>query len=257
MAWEGVRRRNGSNAGVAAILLLCVAITGCRAWDCSANDKAVLLSFKSGFVDNAGVFSTWQSNSTNCCTWTGVTCRESDGAVIELSVIGSSGTNQQPYRDSSYNGGTVGAGLIALAYLQKLKIQWVLFNGGIPSQWGEFSDNLIWITVNNANLRNDIPSNLANINNLQRLDLKENHLTGSIPSTFCTHQKINYIDVSYNDMSYILVPACLQGQNNITIIYEGQGQSTSPGSPGAGSMLTVASSLVLAVGALSTAVLLL
>lgn len=248
---EGERRR--SNAGVAAILLvLGFAISGCRAWDCSAADKAVLLSFKAGFVDNTGVFSTWQSDSTNCCTWAGVTCRESDGAVIELSIIGSSASNQQPYRDTSYSGGTVGAGLIALTYLQKLKIQWVLFNGGIPSQWGEFSDNLIWITINNANLRNDIPSNLANINNLQRLDLKSNHLTGSIPSTFCTHSKINYIDVSYNDMNYILVPACLQGQNNITIIYDGQGQSSSPGSPGAGAILTVASAFVLAFGALSS-----
>lgn len=246
--------RGSGNVGVkeAIVLLLCVAaITGSQAWDCSAEDKAVLLSFKSGFVDNTGVFSTWMSNSTNCCTWTGVKCRESDGAILELSVVGSSAS--QPYRDTSYNGGTVGAGLVALKHLQKLNIQWVLFNGGIPSQWGDFSDNLIWITINYANLRNDIPSNLANINNLQRLDLKQNHLTGSIPSTFCTHDKISYIDVSYNDMNYILVPACLQGQNNITIIYDGQGQSSSPGSRGAGSMLTIASSLVLAMGALSSA----
>lgn len=244
----------GGNAAIPGLLLMMlvlgVAISGCRAWDCSVNDKAVLLAFKSGFVDNTGVFSTWESDSTNCCTWKGVTCRESDGAVVELSVVGTSAS--QPYRTS---GGTAGAGLIALTSLQKLKIQWVLFNGAIPSQWGEFSDNLIWITVNNCNLRNDIPSTLANINNLQRLDLKENHLTGSIPSTFCTHQKINYIDVSYNDMNYILVPACLQGQNNITIIYDGQGQSTSPGNRGAGSVLTVASSLVLAVGAVASAVL--
>lgn len=255
---EGGGRRRGSSNAAAILVLLCFAmISGGRAWDCSAADKQVLLNFKNGFVDNVGVFSTWQSNSTNCCTWEGVSCRESDGAVIELAIVGSSGSNQQPYRDTSYSGGTVGAGLIALTHLQKLKIQWVLFNGGIPSQWGDFSDNLIWITVNNANLRNDIPSNLANINKLQRLDLKSNHLTGSIPSTFCSHQHINYIDVSYNDMNYILVPACLQGQNNITIIYDGQGQSTSPGSPGAGSILTVASSLVLAVGALSSAFLLL
>jgi len=253
MAGEGRRRCGGGNAGVAAILLLCVAmISGCRAWDCSVTDKAVLLSFKSYFVDNAGVFSTWQSNSSNCCTWTGVTCRESDGAVLELAVVGVSGSANPTYSNS----GSVGSGLIALTHLQKLKIQWVLFNRGIPSEWGEFSDNLIWITVNYANLRGDIPSNLANINNLQRLDLKQNHLTGSIPSTFCTHQKINYIDVSYNDMSYLLVPACLQGQNNITIIYGGQGQSSSPGSPGAGSMLTVATSLVLGIGALSSAFLL-
>lgn len=237
-----------------AVMLL-QAMSGCQAWDCSAGDKATLLDFKNSFVDNAGVFASW--NGSNCCTWAGVTCRESDGAVLELAVVGSSASNQQPYRDTSISGGLVGSGLVGLTSLQKLKIQWVLFNGAIPSTWGGFSSNLIWITINNANLRNDIPSNLANIQSLQRLDLKSNHLTGSIPSTFCSQPNLKYIDVSYNDMNYILVPACLQGQNNITIIFGNQGQSTSPGAPGAGSgsILTVASSLVLAFGAVSTAVL--
>ena len=168
-------------------------------------------------------------------------------------MVGSSGSNQQAY--AGYNNGTVGAGLVSLTHLEKLKIQWVLFNGPIPSTWGGFSSNLIWITINDANLRDDIPSNLANIQSLQHLDLKSNHLTGSIPSTFCSDPNLTYIDVSYNDMNYILVPVCLQGQNNITIIYGGQGQSTSPGSPGAGSILTVASSTLLALGALSSALL--
>ncbi|KAG0593391.1 hypothetical protein M758_1G319100 [Ceratodon purpureus] len=243
----------GSNASLISLVVLVLAVSGCQAWDCSATDRAILLDFKNSFVDNTGVFSSWNSTSSNCCTWQGVTCRESDGAVLELAIVGSSASNQQPYRDTSYS--TVGSGLVGLTHLQKLKIQWVLFNGGIPSTWGAFSSNLIWITINNANLRNDIPSNLANIQSLERLDLKSNHLTGSIPSTFCSHPNLNYIDVSYNDMNYILVPACLQGQNNITIIYGNQGQSTSPGSPGAGSILTVASSVVLAFGAISTALL--
>jgi hypothetical protein len=243
-----------NNARLAmTLVVLAMVIAGCEAWDCSAVDRAILLNFKNSFVDNAGVFATWSSTSVNCCTWKGVTCRESDGAVLELAVVGSSNSNQQTYRDSSL-GGTVGAGLVGLTQLQKLKVQWVLFNDDIPDAWGAFSSNLVWITINNANLRDDIPSALANIQSLQRLDLKSNHLTGDIPSAFCVHRSISYIDVSYNDMDYILVPACLR-LRNITIISDNQGQSTSPGTPGAASSLAVASSLVLALAALSSALL--
>lgn len=206
------------------------------------------------------MFSTWDS-STNCCTWSGVKCRESDGAVLEIAVVGSSRPDQQPYRDTGYSSGTVGAGLASLSHLKKLKIQCVLFNGPIPSQWGEFSSNLVVITVNNANLRGDIPSSLAGVQNLETLDLKSNHLTGAIPAGFCNNQNIEYIDVSYNDMNYPLEPTCLQGQNksNVTVIYQNQGQSTSPGTPAssAGSIVAVTSAFVFAFGALSCAPLLL
>jgi hypothetical protein len=244
----------GRNNGRLAVMLvvLAMAIAGCDAWDCSAVDRDILLTFKKSFVDSAGVFATWNTTSSNCCTWKGVTCRESDGAVLELAVVGSS--QQQPYRDTSVSG-KVGAGLVGLMHLKKLKVQWVLFNDDIPEEWGAFSSNLVWITINNANLRDDIPSELANIQSLQRLDLKSNHLTGSIPSSFCSHPNLSYIDVSYNDMDYILVPVCLQGKNNITITYDNQGKSTSPGSPAAASSLAVASSLVLALAALSSALL--
>ncbi|XP_073389008.1 receptor-like protein EIX1 [Physcomitrium patens] len=241
------------NRLVAFLVVVCSAVSGCRAWDCSAADKQTLLDFKNGFVDTNGVFNTWSDSTVNCCAWKGITCRESDGAILEINIVGSSGTNQQPYRSPSYQG-TVGAGLVALTQLQKLKIEWVLFNGPIPQQWGDFSTTLVLITINNANLRNDIPSTLVNIQNLRHLDLKNNHLTGSIPSTFCTHKKINYIDVSYNDMTYLLVPPCLVNQNNLTVIFDHQGNSTSPGYPAAGSTLTV-SSLLLAIGALTTALL--
>lgn len=243
--------------GLAAlVVVLCSGIiSGCRAWDCAATDRQTLLNFKAEFVDSSGVFSTWDS-STNCCTWSGVTCRESDGAVLELTVVGSSGSNQQAY--AGYNNGTVGAGLVSLTHLEKLKIQWVLFNGPIPSQWGEFSGNLVVITINNANLRDNIPSSLASIQNLETLDLKSNHLTGAIPADFCYLKSIEYIDVSYNDMNYLLVPTCLQGQNNVTVIYQNQGQSTSPGTPSsAGSIVAVTSVFVFVFGTLSSAVLLL
>jgi hypothetical protein len=220
--------------GLAAlVVVLCSGIiSGCRAWDCAATDRQTLLDFKAEFVDSSGVFSTWDS-STNCCTWSGVTCRESDGAVLELTVVGSSGSNQQAY--AGYNNGTVGAGLVSLTHLEKLKIQWVLFNGPIPSQWGEFSGNLVVITINNANLRDNIPSSLASIQNLETLDLKSNHLT-----------------------NYLLVPTCFQGQNNVTVIYQNQGQSTSPGTPAsAGSIVAVTSVFVFVFGTLSSALLLL
>lgn len=243
---------NASLMMVVVVVMVGVMSRGVQAWDCSAVDKAILLNFKNSFVDNAGVFTTWSSTSTNCCTWQGVKCRESDGAVLELAVVGSlTAANQQPYRDTRFDSGSVGSGLVGLTQLQKLKIQWVLLNGEIPSTWGAFSSNMVSITINNANLREDIPSSLANIRSLQTLDLKSNHLTGSIPSSFCSHPSLTYIDVSYNDMGYLLVPPCLLN-DNVTIIYDHQGQSTSPGPPSAASSLSVStSSLILASGALS------
>ena len=155
------------NGLVALAIVLCSGIiSGCRAWDCAAIERQAMLVFKAGFVDIYGVFSTWDFSS-NCCTWRGVKCRESDGAIIELNLEGNSGSNQQPYR--RYNSGAVGEELVALTHLEKLKIQWVLFNGPIPSQWGEFSSNLAVITINNANLRGGIPPNIARIPNSKLL----------------------------------------------------------------------------------------
>lgn len=246
------------------VVLLCWSSTwilSCRAWDCSSSDRTTLLDFKSGFVDVDGVFSTWNA-STNCCTWSGVTCRESDGAVLALTLIGTSGnSNNQAYRDASYTGGTVGAVLISLSSLQNLTIQWVLFDGPIPLQWRQFSSNLEVIIVNNANLRDDIPSGLASIPNLQKLDLKSNHLTGAIPADFCYRDRsVEYIDVSYNDMNYLLVPTCLQQESsngNVSVVYNSQGQSSSPGAPVLGAGVSVIPSFVVfAFGALSSAILL-
>lgn len=226
-------RRWCSNVNVAlsTIILSCLIfhLPGTSAWNCSTTSRDALLNFKAGLVDTPNLFVTW-TTSLDCCLWQFVTCRESDGAVLQLQITGSSVS--QPYRNTSYNAYTLGSTLVDLDQLQVLKIQWVLFNSSIPSRWSSFSNNLQNLTVNDANLRNDIPSSLSNIDYLQHLDLKSNHLTGSIPSSFCSMKHLTYLDVSYNDMSSNLVPTCLQGSTSVTLLYGNQGDSTSPGPPG-------------------------
>ena len=229
---ESTSTRRWCNVNVAlTIILSCLIfnLPGTSAWNCSTTSRDALLNFKAGLVDTPNLFVTW-TTSLDCCLWQFVTCRESDGAVLQLQITGSSVS--QPYRNTSYNAYTLGSTLVDLDQLQVLKIQWVLFNSSIPSRWSSFSNNLQNLTVNDANLRNDIPSSLSNIDYLQHLDLKSNHLTGSIPSSFCSMKHLTYLDVSYNDMSSNLVPTCLQGSTSVTLLYGNQGDSTSPGPPG-------------------------
>lgn len=244
---------------VVVLVVLSPRLPGLHAWYCSAGDRETLLEFRSAFVDVGGVFSTWNPNS-NCCTWRGVRCAERDGAVLELTLVGNSQSGSlQSYRDPRFVG--VGAGLVALASLQQLTIQWLILDQPVPSEWGEFSSNLQIIVINNANLYGNIPSSLAYIPNLQTLDLRSNHLMGVIPLEFCKQRSIRYIDVSFNDLNNMPVPRCLN--RIVIVVYNNQGQNTSPGPPGwsnnpggpAWSMASDVSSPLIAFKAISIVVL--
>lgn len=201
--------------------------TTATAWTCDASSRQALLAFKAGLVDKMNMFSSWNDNS-DCCSWQYVSCNVY-GAVTGLSITGSSSSNQQDYRNTSYNTDVLGATLVALPSLQTLKIQWVLFNGPIPSNWGAFPSSLVSIILNDCDLQGWIPSSMSKIANLQHLDLSNNHLTGTIPDSFCTMYHLIYLDVSYNDMPGSIVPSCLQNVNGLTLKVGNQGQSSSPG----------------------------
>ncbi len=194
----------------AVLFLLSVFIGSCSAWTCSSDSETALLGFKNGLIDPDGLLDEWVPG-TNCCYWPYVTCRQSDGAVIELSITGSARPNHQPYR--SKNANSLGSTLADLTELQLLKLQWIFFNSPIPSAWGSFSDNLVFLIVNDCNLQGSIPSNLGDIHSLQRLDLQANFLTGVIPQQLCNLQSLNYLDVSYNNLqSGAIVPTCFQNR---------------------------------------------
>jgi hypothetical protein len=207
-------------------------ISSCSAnWRCSSQSENALLGFKNQLVDPNGLFDEWLPG-TDCCHWPFVTCRESDGAVIALSITGSVRPSRQPYRDpNSYmNSQQFGSTLAELTELEMLQLQWIFFNTAIPSSWGtSFSDNLVVLIVNDCTLRGAIPPNLGDISKLQHLDLQSNFLTGVVPQTLCNLKHLNYLDVSYNSLqSGFVIPDCFQNRPGLWLSAGHQDNCPSP-----------------------------
>lgn len=208
-------------------------ISSCSAnnWRCSSQSENALLGFKNQLIDPNGLFAEWLPG-TDCCYWPFVTCRESDSAVIALSITGSVRPSRQPYRDpkSYMNSQQFGSTLADLTELELLKLQWIFFNSPIPSSWGtSFSDNLVVLILNDCTLRGPIPPELGYISKLQRLDLQSNFLTGVVPQTLCNLKHLNYLDVSYNSLqSGYVIPNCFQDRPGVWLSAGHQDNCPSP-----------------------------
>lgn len=86
-------------------------------------------------------------------------------------------------------------------------------SGNIPTQ---FPPSVIEIIMRNNQMQGKIPENiLANLSNLQVLDLSHNQLTESIPSSLFTHPNLQQLILSYNNLQYIQSPAYSNYQNTL------------------------------------------
>ncbi|CAH2066328.1 unnamed protein product [Thlaspi arvense] len=106
------------------------------------HDEAVLLELKSSFSDPNGVLSSWDPNSSNHCSWYGVSCN-SDLRVVSLILRGCDdreGSNLH-FPDSSSCSGRLGGEISpAVGDLSEIRVLSLAFNdlgGQIPKEiWG-------------------------------------------------------------------------------------------------------------------------
>ncbi|KAK4477318.1 hypothetical protein RD792_016535 [Penstemon davidsonii] len=128
--------------------------------NCKENEKKALLTFKEALDDPSNGLSSW--NGEDCCKWSGVSCSNTTGHVIELNL-----QNTFLYEPS----GEINPSLLELKYLSHLDLSMNNFGGAqIPVFLGSFT-KLRYLNFSNAFFGGKIPSNLGNLLELEYLDL--------------------------------------------------------------------------------------
>ena len=146
------------------------------------SEQETLIDFKSGLKDPNNRLSAWKGS--NYCYWQGITCEKDTGIVISIDL-------HNPYpRENVYENwssmnlsGEIRPSLTKLKSLKYLDLSFNSFKGmPIPQFFGSLK-NLLYLNLSGAEFSGTIPSNFGNLSNLQYLDL-------------------SYEDLSYDDFEY-------------------------------------------------------
>ncbi|CDY26197.1 BnaA06g12200D [Brassica napus] len=150
--------------------------------------------------------SSWNTSSSDHCSWEGVTCNANSGEVISFSL-----------QFIFLNGGEIPSSLGNLSNLKHLEISSNQdLAGEIPSSLGNFS-HLMYLDLSANDLVGEIPSSLGNLNQLTFMRFSTNNLTGHIPSSFANFNKLSNLDLSRNQFSGGDLPLIL---SNLTSLSE-------------------------------------
>ncbi|KAL4271385.1 hypothetical protein GQ457_13G004260 [Hibiscus cannabinus] len=139
---------------------------------CVSDDKSALLQFKSimstgyenHFCDDSYPKTKWWNESTNCCSWEGVSCDVATGRVIGLDLSCSMLSGSFPQNTS----------LFRLKGLKQLNLAFNHFNGS------------------------SIPYGFSQLVSLEYLNLSGSSLSGLVPSDVSFLTKLTSLDLSFN-----------------------------------------------------------
>ncbi|KAK1314201.1 putative LRR receptor-like serine/threonine-protein kinase MRH1 [Acorus calamus] len=147
-------------------------------------DLSALLAFKSHITSDPHniLTNTWTTN-TSFCTWTGVSCSRRRPRVTVLELINLSLT------------GTIAPEIGNLTFLKSLHLTNNSFNGHLPDSFGDVVPasfgrlaNLQYLLLRgNSFKEGPMPSAILNMSSLIVLDLSSTGLSGSLPSDFGLH----------------------------------------------------------------------
>ncbi|GJS77757.1 putative leucine-rich repeat protein [Tanacetum coccineum] len=194
---------------------------------CIERERNALLQFKNGFVDDYGIFSSWQTSSQDCCLWRGVGCSNRTNRVIMLDLhgyringrisvrVGFTGDinysllelDELEHLDLSFNGfpriPEFMGSLIKFRYLNLSSIALGL-SGTIPEACGVFK-YLQHLSLVNTGLEGGIPPSFGNFSNLRSLYLQWNSLKEDLRNFFNlltpSEKSIQVIKLSLNNFS--------------------------------------------------------
>ncbi|KAL8262336.1 hypothetical protein R6Q59_026385 [Mikania micrantha] len=130
---------------------------------CQINQQSTLIQLKNKLQFDSSLSTklvSWNPNTTDCCTWGGVTCSIS-GQVIGLDL--SNETISAEINDSSV--------LFDLKYIESLNLAENNFKfSRIPPRLGSFA-NLLNLNLSNSAFSGQIPGELSQLTRLETLDL--------------------------------------------------------------------------------------
>nr|XP_028957484.1 probable LRR receptor-like serine/threonine-protein kinase At3g47570 [Malus domestica] len=143
-------------------------------------DRLALLDFKDRITqDPLNVMSSW-NDSTDFCSWVGVTCNPSTKKVSILKL------------NSRELAGSIPASIGNLTYLTAINLTNNDFHGEIPQEIGRLR-SLQYLNLSGNSFRGKLPANISHCMELSVLDVSSNELIGSIPNEFSSLLKLTYL----------------------------------------------------------------
>ncbi|KAF5785546.1 putative leucine-rich repeat-containing, plant-type, leucine-rich repeat domain superfamily [Helianthus annuus] len=160
---------------------------------CQINQHSVLIQLKNTLQfdsSHSTKLVSWNPNTTDCCTWGGVTC-SINGQVIGLDL--SNETISSGINDSSV--------LFNLKNLESLNLAENDFHlRKIPSRLGNLA-SLLYLNLSNSGFSGQIPGELSLLTRLDTLVLSSNKLEGEFPRSIFELQKLSILLLSSNNLS--------------------------------------------------------
>ncbi|KAB2086602.1 hypothetical protein ES319_A04G043700v1 [Gossypium barbadense] len=161
------------------------------------SDQFALLEFKDRIAGPQNVLANNWTASTSVCNWIGVSCGILHKRVIALNLT------------SMNLRGTIPPHLGNLSFLLSLDLSRNNLYGQLPKELGQLhrlrilllSYNLQKLKMKNNNFTGTIPEALVNISNLEILNLGFNQLSGQVPSSIFKISSFKIIDLSSNSLS--------------------------------------------------------
>ncbi|KAI4331791.1 hypothetical protein L6164_016746 [Bauhinia variegata] len=176
---------------------------------CHVDDESGLLGFKSGITaDPSGMLGSWKS-STDCCTWSGVTCN--NNRVTSLSLYGDLD------KANSFLSGIIAPSLSKLRFLDGLYLQNLRnVSGKFPAFLSNLP-NLLFVYIENNRISGQIPESIGNMTRLEALSFAGNRLSGSIPSSISQLTQLTQLKLGKNLLTGP-VPDGIRRLKNLTML---------------------------------------
>ncbi|KAJ8768635.1 hypothetical protein K2173_023539 [Erythroxylum novogranatense] len=184
------------------------------------SDKQALLDF--GAAVRHHRFLNWNSTTSICKSWVGVTCNANDTRVLELRLPGVGFLGHIPANTlgkldalrvlslrSNLLSGNLPSDVTSLPSLEHLYLQHNNFSGGIPTS---FSPQLTVLDLSFNYFTGGIPQTVKNLSQLTGLSLQNNSLSGSIPDL--NHTNIRRLNLSYNHLNGSIPPSLQRFPNS-------------------------------------------
>ncbi|XP_043688731.1 LRR receptor-like serine/threonine-protein kinase GSO1 [Telopea speciosissima] len=177
---------------------------------CHVDDEAGLLGFKSGIIeDPSGMLTSWKSG-TDCCTWSGVECRENN-RVTTISLYG------QTDNPKSYLSGTISSSLSKVQNLDGIYFQNLQnITGGFPKVIFDLP-KLKYVYIENSKLSGPLPGNIGRLSQLGALSFSGNRFSGRIPSSISQLTEVTQLKLARN-LLYGEIPVGIRQLKNITYL---------------------------------------
>ncbi|TYI96240.1 hypothetical protein E1A91_D01G057100v1, partial [Gossypium mustelinum] len=209
---------------------------------CLPEDTSALLQFKKTMsIDDSAFYSycypktnSW-NESTNCCSWEGVTCEKATGQVISLDlscskIVGSLSSNttlvhirglkRLDLSLNNFSASSIPSGFNQLVSLTHLNLSGSSLSGSVPSDISLLSklishdlsgnDQLKFDSHENlllgwVNMSDVVPTSFMNLrSSLKRLSLEFCDLQGDFPSEIFQLGYLEYVDLSWNSLTGFL-----------------------------------------------------